>query len=132
MAEHESRRWYLSPFLGRGSHNDTALSVFYIHQCFLVSSNRGLVGRFLLFYLHEFLCTLFELDLSWSVTVPSIMTFFSAVVASDVIHTSTWSLLLLFSVAFVVPSFPALRKHELVSDPVGLIISIIFIIRLIF
>ena len=59
------------------------------------------------------------------------MTFLSTVVASDVIHISHGSLLLLFSVAFVVPSFPALRKNELVADPVGLGISIRVIIRLI-
>ena len=63
--------------------------------------------------------------------VPRIMTFFSTVVASDVVHISPGSLLLLFSVALVVPSFPALRKHELVADPVGLGISIRVISRLI-
>ena len=57
---------------------------------------------------------------------------FSTVVTSDVIQISPGSLLLLFSVAFVVPSFPALRKHELVTDLVGLGISIRVIIRLIF
>ena len=48
------------------------------------------------------------------------MTFFFTVVASDVVHISPGYLLLLFYVNFVVPSFPALRKHELVADPVGL------------
>ena len=59
------------------------------------------------------------------------MTFFSAVVTSDVIHISPGSLILLFSVAFVVPVFTALRKHELVADPIGLVIFIRVIIRLI-
>ena len=59
------------------------------------------------------------------------MAFLSTVVASDVIHISPGYLLLLFSVASVVPSYPALRKHELVADPVGLGISIRVIIRLI-
>ena len=68
--------------------------------------------------------------MSWAVIVTRIMTFFSTVVASDVIHISPRYLILLFSVAFVVPSFPALRKHELVADPVGLVISIRVIIRL--
>ena len=59
------------------------------------------------------------------------MTFFSTVVASDVILISSGSLILLFSLAFVVPSFPTLHKNELVVDPVGLGIYIIVIIRLI-
>ena len=69
--------------------------------------------------------------MSLSVIVPNTMTFFFTVVAGDAIHTSPGSLLLLFSVAFVVASFSALRKHDLVADPVGLGISIRVIIRLI-
>ena len=59
------------------------------------------------------------------------MNFFSTVVASDVVQISPGSLLFLLSVAFVVPIFPALRKNELVADPVALGISIRVIIRLI-
>ena len=97
----------------------------------MVSSNRGIVGIFLLLHLPEYLCILFDIGLSWASTVPIIMTFFSTVVASGVIQISPGSLILLFSVAFVVPNFPALRKHDLVSDPVGLRISIRVIIILI-
>ena len=53
----------------------------------------------------------------------------STVVASDVVQISPGSLILLFSVAFVVPSFPALLKHDLVVDPIGFGISIRVIIR---
>ena len=88
-------------------------------------------SRFILLNFSECLCIFFDPGLSWAVIVPSIMTFLSTAVASDVIQISSRSLLLLFSVAFDVPSFPALRKHELVDDPVLLIISIIIIIRLI-
>ena len=130
LAEHDARRWWFAPFLGEGSHHETARSVFDIHQWFLVSSTRGLVGIFILIHLPECLCIFLYLGLSWSVTVARIMDFFSTVVASNVIHISPGSLLLLFSVAFVVPSFPTLRKHELVADTVGLIISIRVIIRL--
>ena len=91
----------------------------------------GLVVIFLLLHLLECLCIIFELGFSWAVTVPSIMTFFATVVASDVIQISPGSLLLIFSVAFVVPSFPMLRKNELVADSVGLVTSIIVISRLI-
>ena len=70
--------------------------------------------------------------MSWAVNVAIIMAFLSKVVASNVIHISPGYLLILFSVAFVVPSFPTLHKNELVSDPVGLIISIRVIIGLIF
>ena len=87
---------------------------------------------FLLLRIPECLCVLFDPGLSWSVIVPSIMNFFSTVVASDMIQISPGSLLLLFSIAFVVPSFPALRKHDLVAEPVLLLIYIRFIIRLIF
>ena len=59
------------------------------------------------------------------------MTLFYTVVASDVVQISPGYLLLLLSVAFVVPSFSALRKHELVADPVGLGMSMKVIIRLI-
>ena len=90
-----------------------------------------LVGRFLLFHLHECLCILFEPGLSWSVIVTIIMTFFSTVIASDVIQISPGSLILLISAAFAVPSFPALRKHELVADYDGSGTSIRVIIRLI-
>ena len=69
--------------------------------------------------------------MSLEIVVPSIMTFFSTVVASDVVQISPGSLILLFSVTFVVPSFSVLRKHELVADPVGFSISIRFIIRFI-
>ena len=79
----------------------------------------------------ESLCVFFEPVLSWEIVVPSIMTFFSTIVVGDVVQISPGSLLLLFSIAFIVPSFPTLRKHELVSDPVGLRISIGVIIRLI-
>ena len=79
----------------------------------------------------ECLCILFGPGLSWAVIVPSIMIFFSTVVASDVVQISPGSLLLIFSVTFVVPIFPALRKHDLVADPVGLGIYIRVIIRLI-
>ena len=58
------------------------------------------------------------------------MSFFSTVVASNVIHISPGSLLLLFSVAFVVPSFPTLRKHELVDETVGFRICIRVLIML--
>ena len=68
----------------------------------------------------------------WAVTVLRIMNFLSTVVLIDVIQTYPGSLLLLFSVAFFAPSFPALRKHELVVDPVGLVISIRVIIGLIY
>ena len=92
----------------------------------MVSYTRGIVGRFILLHLLECLCILFELVLSWSVTVPRI-----TVVAIYVIQISPGSLLLLFSVAFVVPSFPALRKHEIVTEPIVLVISIKVINRLI-
>ena len=65
------------------------------------------------------------------VIVPRIMTFPPTVVASDVVQISPGSMLLIFFVAFVVPSLPPLHKHELVPDPVGLGISIRVIIWLI-
>ena len=114
-----------------GSHHETEQSVFGVHQFFLVSSTRGFVGGFLLFHFSESLCIFFEPGLSWEIVVPSMIKNFSAVVASDVVQISTGSLLLLFSVTFVVPSFLALRKHELVAGPVGLGISMRVIIRLI-
>ena len=91
----------------------------------------GFVGRFLLLHFYESLCVFFEPGLSWAIVVPSIITFFSTVFAGDVVQISPGSLLLLFSVAFIVPSFPTLRKYELVSDPVGLRISMRVIFRLI-
>ena len=97
----------------------------------MVSPTRGFVRAFILIHFSESLCIFFEPGLSWAIFVPRIMTFFYTVVASDVVQISPWSLLLLFSVTFVVPSFPALRKQELVSDPVGLGISTRVIIRLI-
>ena len=87
---------------------------------------------FSLFCLPECFRILFNIGLVRSFTVPIIVTFLSTVVASDVIQISPGSLLLLFSVALVIPSFPVLRKHDLVNDPVGLRIYIIFIIRLVF
>ena len=132
MTEHESRRWYFTPFIVRGSHRETAQRVFCRHQYFLVSSTRGVVGRFLLIHLPGCYFILFDPGLSWAVFVTSIMEFFSTVVASDVIQISPGSLLVLFSIAFVVPSFTALRKHELVAYPVLLEIYIRVIIRLIF
>ena len=117
LEEHESRRWWLAPFLGGGSHHETAQSVFDVHQCFLVSCTRCF-WLFLLIRFFKPLYIFFEPGLSWAVIVPRIMTFFSTVIASDVIHISPGSLILIFSVAFIVPSFPALHKNDLVSDPV--------------
>ena len=85
-----------------------AQRVFDIHQCFLVFSTRGLVGIFLLLSLHECLCILFELVLGSEVTVTRIMTLLSTVVASNVIHISPGSLILLFSVTCDVSSFTTL------------------------
>ena len=59
------------------------------------------------------------------------MNFLSTVVPSDVIQIYPGSLLLLFPVAFVVPSFTVLRKHELVADLVELGVSIRVVIRLV-
>ena len=114
-----------------GYHHETVRSVFDIHQCFLVSSARGFVGRFLLLHFSESLYVFFETGLSWAIVVPSIMTFLSTVVAGDVVQISPGSLLLLFSVAFIVPNFPTLRKHELDADPLGLRIPMRVIIMLI-
>ena len=69
--------------------------------------------------------------MSGAIVFTSIINFISTVVASDVVHISPVSLLIFFSVAFIVPSFPTLRKYELVADPVGLRISMKVIIRLI-
>ena len=93
--------------------------------------HQGFVGGFLLLHFSECLCIFFELGLSWELIFSSITTFFSTVVAIDVVRISPGSLLLLFSVAFVFPNFTALCKHELVDDSVLLGISIIVIIRLI-
>ena len=94
-----------------------------LHQVFF--------GGFLLFRFSESLCIFFEPVFSWAIVVPSIMPFFSTVVASDVVQISPGCLFLLFSAVFVLPIFPALRKHELVADPVGLGISMRAIVRLI-
>ena len=79
----------------------------------------------------ESLCIFFEPGLILAIFVPSIMNFFSTVIASDVVQIYPGSMLLIFSVAFVVPSFPALLKHDMDADPVGLGISMKFIIMLI-
>ena len=84
-----------------------------------------------MFNFTESLCVFFDPGLSWAIVVPSIMTLFSTIVAGDVVQISPGYLLLLFSIAFIVPSFPTLRKHELVADPVELKISMRVIIRLI-
>ena len=120
MAEQDSRRWWFTTLLYGGSHNETARSVFDGYQHFLVCSTRGIVGNFFLFHLTECIRILFKLGLSGALTVTGIVVFISTVVSSNVIHISTGSLILVFSVDFVVPSFPALRKNELVADTVGL------------
>ena len=96
LAEHKSRRWWFESLLGGGSHHETAWSVFDVHNCFLVSSTRGFVGGFLLLHFSESLCIFFEPGLSWTVIVPSIINFFSTVVASDVVQISPGSLPFLF------------------------------------
>ena len=96
----------------------------------VVFYTRGLVGIFSLFHIPECLHIFFKLDLSGSFTFTSIEASLSTFVASNVIQISPGSLFLLFYVAFVVPKFSVLRKHDLVADPVRLRISIGFIIRL--
>ena len=117
-------------YLVGGSHHETARIVFDVHQCFMVSSTRWFAGGFLLLHFSEIFCIFFETGLSWAIVIPGIMTFFSTVVESGVVQVSPGYLLLLFSIAFVVPSFPVLRKHELFADPVGLGTSMRVIIRL--
>ena len=97
----------------------------------LVSSTKGLVSRFFLFHIPEYFFILFKIGFIGAFTVPIMVTFIYTVVASNVIHISPVSLLLLFYVALAIPSFPVLRKHDLVADPTGLIVSIMIIIRLI-
>ena len=132
LSEHEYRIWVFTPFHGGGSYHNTAWGVFEVFQHILVSSTRGVVDIFLLFHIPECFRILFKLGLSVALTVPSIVTFLSTVVAYNIIQVSPRSLLLLFSVALVIPIFPVLRKHELVSDLVALMISIRVISRLIF
>ena len=114
-----------------GSHNKTAYGILDVFQFFLVSSTRGLVDIFSLFHITECFRILFELVLSKSFTVTRIVAFLSTVVAINMIQVSPGYLLLLFYVAPIVPIFNALRRHELVADLFGLIISISVIIRLI-
>ena len=96
-----------------------------------VPLHQGGCWNIFLFRIFECLCVLFEIGFSRAFVVLIIVAFLSTVVASIVIQISPGSLILLFSSAFVVPSFPALRKHDLVVDTVGLGISIRVIIMLI-
>ena len=105
--------------------------IFDVYQRLLVSSIRGIFGRFFLFRLPEWFWIIYKLGLSGSFTVPIIVNFFSTVAACNMIQVSPGSIILLFTITLVVPSFPLLHKHNLVSDPIGLIISIRVIIRLI-
>ena len=131
LAKNESRRWGVIPFIGGGSHHNTARGSFDSYQLLLVFSIRGLVGIILPFQLPECFHILFHLGLSGSLTVPIIVELISTLVACNTIQVSPGSLILLFYISVILPSFPALRKHELVDDPSVVIISIIIIIMLI-
>ena len=84
----------------------------------------GLVEIFFLFHFPGYFGILFKLGLSGSLTVTRKVAFISTFIAYNMIQVSPGSLLLHFSVALVFPSFTVLCKHELVSDPFGLIISL--------
>ena len=86
---------------------------------------------FSLFCLPECFRILFNIGLVRSFTVPIIVTFLSTVIACIMIQFSNGYLLLISSVALVVPSVTVFRKQELVSDPIVLIIYIRVIIGLI-
>ena len=96
-----------------------------------VPLHQGGCWNIFLFRIFECLCVLFEIGFSRAFIVLIIVAFLSTVVASSVIQISPGSLLLLFSAAFVVPSFPALLKHDMVAESVGLRIYIRAISRLI-
>ena len=128
----------MSPGDGGSPHSSVGDPIMRLHEAslifindFLVSSTRGLVGIFSLFHIPECLCIIFEIGLSRESTVTRILSFLYTSIVSNVIQISPGSLILLFYVAFVVPSFTAFHKHELVADPVGLRISIRVISRLI-
>ena len=82
-------------------------------------------------HLPECFRIIFRLGLGRELAVTRIVASLSTVVACNMIQVCPGSLIFLVSVFIVVPSFLALRKHELVADPVVLIISIRIIIRLI-
>ena len=128
----------MRPGYGNFPHSSVGDPIMRLHKASFTVTNgfcypppEGLLEDFYCFIFLDASASFFEPGFSWSVIGPSRMKNFSTLVASDVIHISYGYLILLFSVAFVVPSFLALCKNELVSDPVGLGISIRVIIRLI-
>ena len=61
LAKHESRRWYIIPFIGGNYHHETKLCILNIDQCILFSSSiRGLVPIFSLISFSECFCIFFE------------------------------------------------------------------------
>ena len=127
----------MRPRDGSSLHPSVGDPIMRLHKAYLTFTSAfwspppgGVVERFLLLNFSESLCVFFETGLSWAIVVPIIMDFLSTVVAGDVVQISPGSLLLIFSVTFIVPSFTAFHKHELVAEPVGLEISIRVIIRL--
>ena len=123
--------WWFTPLLSGGSHHEIAQRVFDVYQRLLVSSIMGSVAIFFMFHIPECFRILFNLGMSVLLTVPIIVTFLSTVIACIMIQFSNGYLLLIFSVALVVPSVTVFRKQELVSDPIVLIIYIRVIIGLI-
>ena len=79
----------------------------------------GLLADFL-FHIPECLRIIFNIYLIGTFTVPRKVAFLYTVVASAVIQISPESLIFIFSVAFVIPRFPALHNHDPVFDPIRL------------
>ena len=128
----------MRPGDGSSPHSSVGDTIMRLHEASLTFTSAfwspppgGLLDDFSCLICYESLCTFFEPSLSWEIIVPSIMTFFYTVVAGDTVKISPGYLLLLFFVAFIVPSFPTLRKHDLVAELVGLVIYMRVISRLI-
>ena len=127
----------MSPGDSGSPHSLVVDTIMRLHKVSLTFTNffglihQGYCWHIFLFHIPECFHILFKLGLSGGFTVPRILAFLSTVVAGNVIQISPGYLILLFFVSLAVPSFPALRKHEMVDDPVGLIISIGVIIKLI-
>ena len=127
--KNEPRRWEVTPFLGRDSHDETAWCIFNIYQFFSLL-HQGACYEILLLHSYEWFWILFRFCIWRAIIVTRRASFFPTFIAGDVVKVSSGFLILVFCFIFIIPSFTTLRKHKLIADAVGLGLPIIIMARM--
>ena len=120
---------------GRSLHSLVGIPIMGLHYSSMTFVNFfGYLppGDLLLHFLALFLLMLLRplwVFLCRALVVPCIVSFFSTIIASDVVKASLGFLIIIIFFPFIIPSFPILSKHKFIADSLGLGLPIRIIVR---